>query len=78
MKRWRILGLLATVFVVLGATLALVLGRDDPVGYWAGGVFLLVGLGMAWPAWLMRREEHRDEVAPPEARPGEVPWAEVA
>ena len=78
MKRWWILGLLATVFTVLGAILALLLGREDPVGYWVGGVFLLVGLGMAWGAWLMRREEHLDEVAPPEARPGEVPWTEVA
>ena len=72
MKRWWILGLLATVFTVLGAILALVLGQQDPVGYWVGGVFLLIGLGMAWGAWPVRSEEHLDEVAPPEVRPGEV------
>src|SRR5690349_19899799 len=78
MKRWWILGLLATVFTVLDVVVTLVLGRQDPVGFWVGGVFVVVGLGMAWGAWLMRREEHMEVVAPPEARPGEVPWTEVA
>jgi hypothetical protein len=78
MKRWWILGLLAAVFVVLGAVLAVALRGDGLPGVAAGAVFLLVGLGMAWSAAQMRREESMGEVGAPEAVPGGVPWPEVA
>ena len=78
MKRWWLLGLLATIFTVLGAVLMVALGRVDPVGYVAGGIFLVVGLGLWVPTWAMRREEHLDEVSAPDAAPGGVPWSQVA
>lgn len=78
MKRWWMLGLLATVFVVLGGVIMLVLGRVDPVGYVAGGIFLVVGLGMWWSALAMRRELSLAGQAVPDAAPGEVSFAEVA
>ncbi|MDR7255445.1 hypothetical protein J2X46_004452 [Nocardioides sp. BE266] len=78
MKRWWLLGFLATIFTVLGVVLVVALGREDPVGYVAGGIFLVVGLGMWVPALAMRREEHLDDVAAPDAAPGGVPWSEVA
>lgn len=78
MKRWWILGLLAAVFVVLGAILAVALRGDGAVGLGAGGVFLVVGLGMAWSAAQMRLEESMGDVAAPEAVPGGVSWPEVA
>jgi hypothetical protein len=77
-KKWWILGLLATIFAVLGAVFIVALGPEDPVGYVVGGIFLVTGLGMWWPAWAMRREEHMDEVAAPDSAPGGVPWPEVA
>src|SRR6476646_9479139 len=77
MKRWWILGLLATIFTGLGVLLALLFGWDDPAGLAVGGVFLAVGLFMWWSALRMRREEHLDGVTPPEPAPGGRPWAEV-
>jgi len=77
MKRWWILGLLATIFTGLGVLLGLLLGRDDPAGLAVGGVFLAVGLFMWWSALRMRREEHLDGATPPEPAPGGRPWAEV-
>ena len=77
MKRWWILGLLATLFVVLGAVLAVALRADGLPGMAAGLVFLVVGLVMAWFTHQVRREEALSEVAAPEATPGGVPWPEV-
>lgn len=77
MTRWWILGLLATIFTTVGAIVAVALGRQDPVGLAVGGVFVVIGLGMAGGAWSMRREEHLDEVPPPEPAPGGQTWAEV-
>jgi hypothetical protein len=77
MKLWWILGLLATIFVVLGAVLMVFLA-SDPAGLGAGGVFLVVGLGLWWPALQMRREESLDEHPAPAATPGGVAFAEVA
>lgn len=78
MKRWWMLGLLASVFTVVGAVLVLALGRVDPVGYLAGGIFLVVGLGLWWPALQMRREEALGEAPAPASAPGDVSFTEVA
>lgn len=77
MKRWWMLGLLSAVFVVVGVVVAVALRGDGPAGISAGGLFLVLGLGMAWSAAQMRREESMDGVAPPDAVPGGVPWPEV-
>ena len=70
MKRWWILGLLAGVFVVVGAVVAIALRVDGLPGVAAGAVFLVVGLGMAWSAAQMRREESMGDAPAPEAVPG--------
>ncbi len=78
MKRWWLLGLLAGIFTTLGVLLAVLLRADGPVGYGVGGVFVAVGLFMAWSTLQMRREENLDRVAPPEPAPGGRSWTEVA
>lgn len=78
MHRWWILGLLATIFTVLGAIFMIVLGREDPAGFWGGAAFVVIGLGLLWPTVQMRREENMDGVTAPDAAPGGVPWPEVA
>ena len=77
MKHWWILGLLATIFCVIGVG-GIVLGRDDPAGYAVGGVFLVAGLGMWWSVRQMRREESIGESPAPDVAPGGVSFAEVA
>jgi len=78
MKRWWILGLLAGIFTVLGAVLAVLFRADGLPGLAVGGLFLVIGLGLAWSASRMRREEMLDEIPPPEPSPGGRPWSEVA
>jgi hypothetical protein len=78
MKRWWILGLLATIFTGLGAVFMVVAGREDAEAFWGGAVFVVIGLGLFWPTVEMRREEHMGEVAAPDAAPGGVRWSEVA
>jgi hypothetical protein len=78
MKRWWLLGLLAGIFTVLGVVLAVLFRGDGPAGIAVGGLFLVIGLGMAWSASRMRREEGLDEIPPPEPKPGGRPWPEVA
>lgn len=77
MKQWWVLGLLATIFIVLGAVLAVALRGDGLPGVATGLVFLGVGIVMGWFAWQMRREEALAGVTAPEAASGGVPWPEV-
>lgn len=77
MKQWWVLGVLATIFCVIGVG-GIVLGRDDPAGYAVGGVFLVVGLGMWWSVRQMRREESIGESPAPDVAPSGVSFAEVA
>ena len=77
MKQWWILGLLATIFCVIGVG-GIVLGRQDQVGYAVGGVFLVAGLGMWWSVRQMRREESIGESPAHDVAPSGVSFAEVA
>ena len=78
MKTWILLAAMAFVFSSVGAVLMVIAVATSTWPLLAGGVFLVVGLVMAWFVPSSRREQNADLSALPTAAAGTVPFERVA
>lgn len=78
MKTWILLAAMAFVFSSIGAVLMVIAVATSTWPLLAGGVFLAVGLVMAWFVPSSRREQTADRSVLPTAAAGTVPFERVA
>lgn len=78
MKTWILLAAMAFVFSSIGAVMMVIAVATGTWPLLAGGVFLAVGLMMAWFVPSSRREQTADRSVLPTAAAGTVPFERVA